>query len=274
MPATHDAGFAGSEGLQASRKILEAQLGHTFRDPSLLARALTHSSATADKSRDNERLEFLGDAVLDLVVCEHFFHTYPTQREGELTEAKSRIVQGETLAAVARTMDLRPHVILGRGIANRKQLPSSVYANMFEALVAALYLDGGYGAARDFILERLGPQFDESRDETDNHKSRLQEYVQQDAAAIPVYRVTAERGPGHRKTFEVAVHIHGKAYGRGTGLSKKEAEQNAAREALMALGADPPPPTAPGACPDSADPDTARSPDATAPESRTERAGD
>ena len=216
---------------------LMARLGYRFGDAALLRRALTHSSSTADKYEDNERLEFFGDAVLDLIVCEYLYHACPWHREGELTEIKSVAVRRQTLAQAAEKLGLRPYLVLGKGIAGRQDLPPSVHANVFEAVLAAIYLDGGYLPARAFVLRNLRTVMDEAllQPHADNHKSLLQQHLQREARAVPIYRVTAESGPDHAKRFEVSALIEGVERGRGVGASKKEAEQAAAEQALQAL---------------------------------------
>lgn len=223
----------------------EACLGYAFRDRDLLRCALTHSSSTTDKSRDNERLEFFGDAILAMVVCEHLYHTHPCEREGPLTEVKSSLVRGGTLARAARAMGLRPHLILGRGIAGRKRLPDSVYANIFEALVAAIHLDGGIAAARDFIRRKLLPVMDggDRLAEDRNYKSEFQQRRQKDGGPVPEYRVLLASGPDHDKEFVVGVFVEDRECGRGRGGSKKEAEQSAARNALLGESDAPPGPS-------------------------------
>lgn len=221
----------------SSFAVLEKTLGHSFSDRSLLRRALTHSSSTPAGGVDNERLEFFGDAILDLIICEHLFAACPTESEGVLTEIKSLIVRRGSLAQAARTLDLRSHLILGRSLSQQKELQASVYANVFEALVAALYLDGGYAVTARFVLDCLEPIIAEARTESRyrNHKSDLQEYLQKKGREIPEYRILDSHGPDHRKTFTVAVFIGGEKWGGGEGSNKKNAEQQAAQNTLATL---------------------------------------
>ena len=217
----------------------EIALGFTFTDRRLLARALTHSSSTADKRQDNERMEFFGDAVLDLVVREFLFHHYPTHQEGELTEAKSAIVCRASLVKAARRLDLKQFLILGRGMGKRRSIPDSLLADAYEAVVAAIYLDGGYKPVRDFIMCTLAdvmPSAIEKASST-NFKSNLQKITQQRKGKLPAYRVLGANGPEHSRIFDVAVMVDGKEMGRGSGTSKKAAEQEAAKAALIALAA-------------------------------------
>jgi ribonuclease-3 len=217
---------------------LEARLGHRFKDERLAVQALTHSSAKDKDLPCNERLEFLGDAILGQVISEHLFHHFPGYEEGDLSTMKSIIVSAKTLAEKARELGLDQVVILGRGLAEKKALPRSILCNAFEAVVAALYLDAGMDAAREFILSNLRVKVDEIlKDEHEkNYKSMLQDHAQRHMATIPAYRVTREAGPDHKKLFQVVVEIDGTPYGPAWGSCKKEAEQRAARLALQELG--------------------------------------
>ncbi len=218
----------------------EQSLGYDFHDRRLLARALTHSSSTSDKSLDNERMEFFGDAVLDLVVREYLFHNYPNRQEGDLTEAKSTIVCRGSLAHAAKSIHLKRYLILGRGMGRKKKIPDSLLADAYEAVVAAIYLDGGYPPAKKFIMETLGTEMPMAieRANVTNFKSNLQKLTQQRRHALPQYRVLGSSGPEHSRIFEVAVSIEGKEMGRGSGSSKKAAEQEAAKQALDGIARD------------------------------------
>jgi len=215
---------------------LDELLGRTFSDPALLRQALTHASSTAEAGTDNERLEFLGDAVLGLVICEHLYRSAPEADEGELTEVKSAVVSRAALAREARRLGLQEHLILGGGI-GRKALPASVLANAIEAIVGAIHLDGGLEAARRFVLDHLGNLVEacRARARAHNHKSELQEIAQKRYRSGPEYRLVESHGPEHAKRFIVAVAIAGTELGSGSGASKKEAEQEAARAALEAI---------------------------------------
>ncbi len=214
-------------------RLAEQITGANFRDRSLLRQALTHASSTASKSEDNERLEFLGDAVLDLIVREYLFLHYPEAREGEMTEGKSVVVCKDVLASAGKKLGLGECLFVGRGVF--ETLPDSLLANGFEALVAALYLDGGYEQARSFVLSALGERFAPAMAERVNCKSALQEWMQKKSNTVPEYRVVASSGPDHDKQFEVAVFDSRTEIGRGTGRSKKEAEAEAARDALAKM---------------------------------------
>jgi ribonuclease-3 len=217
---------------------LEARLGRKFENPQFALQALTHSSAKDKDSPCNERLEFLGDSILGHVVSEHLFHHFPGYEEGDLSTLKSVIVSAPTLARKAQELGLDRVVILGRGLKEKRNLPRSILANSLEALIAAIYLDGGFEAARSFILTLLKGTVDEVlKDEHEkNYKSLLQDYAQRSRATIPAYRVMKEEGPDHKKMFQVVVELAGTQYGPAWGANKKEAEQKAAKRALQTLG--------------------------------------
>ena len=218
---------------------LEEKLGYTFRDRGLLENALTHSSyANENKSRgetSNERLEFLGDSVLGMVVADHLYRTHPDMPEGELTRTRAALVCEDSLVEVAAQLELGQYLKLGRGedAGGGRERPS-IQADAVEAVIAAIYLDGGIGSARKFIqrfiLDR-GDVVAVSRD----HKTALQELVQRESGQVLEYRLLGATGPDHAKVFRVEVDLNGEAVGTGEGRSKKEAEQNAARAAIEKL---------------------------------------
>ena len=217
---------------------LEKAIGYRFQNRELAIQAITHSSAR-DKDRScNERLEFFGDAILGHVVSEFLFDNFPDYEEGELSTMKSIIVSAKTLSQRARELGIEPMIILGRGLAERRQLPPSILCNTFEAIIAALYLDGGFDIARDFVLGNIRDKIDEilKNEHEKNYKSLLQDYAQRNLSTIPDYQVTKEVGPDHKKMFQVVVRITGAEYGPAWGANKKEAEQRAARVALDNLG--------------------------------------
>jgi ribonuclease-3 len=217
---------------------LEAKLQYRFKNEKLAVQALTHSSAKDKDFPCNERLEFLGDAILGHVISEHLFHHFPGYEEGDLSTMKSIIVSAKTLSEQARELELDRIIILGRGLTEKRQLPKSILCNAFEAVVAALYLDGGMDTVRTFILGNLKMKIDEIlKDEHEkNYKSLLQDYAQRRVNAIPVYRVMKEVGPDHKKMFQVVVELSSTQYGPAWGANKKEAEQRAAKLALEQLG--------------------------------------
>lgn len=230
-------------------------IGYRFRNPELLRLALTHASdkpasvrpepgresveapPTPPATLDNERLEFLGDAVLGMLVCENLFIENPDFSEGELTAVKSVVVSRNVLAKVSRQIGLPGYMSLGKGMEAHDRLPRSLEADVFEAVVGAIYLDGGMAETRRFVLEHLTAQIElvEADQHQKNFKSLLQQYTQREMGCTPTYRVVAEEGPDHIKQFEVVAVIGGKPYATGRGKSKKDAEQEAAEEALRML---------------------------------------
>ena len=212
---------------------LEESLGHQFRSAQTLRDALTHKSYAFEKGipRHNERLEFLGDSVLAAVVAHWLFETYPEEDEGRLSKMKASLVSRVTLARWAAEMRLGPHLLLGSGeeTTGGRERPS-ILSNALEALIGALYLDGGYKLASQFIHRRLLDQ--EARIVEADHKSRLQEIVQKRYKVPPTYALVKASGPDHDRTFSVKVQIGARLLGSGRGKNKKEAEQAAAKDAL------------------------------------------
>ncbi len=234
-------------GEMSDKRLQQFQRAITFRfkTVTLLRQALTHRSFVYDHSGDgresNERMEFLGDSVLGLVVNEHLYKLFPNNREGSLTQMKSLLVSEAVLAQIARSMNLGAYIYLSDAEAESGGRDrSSILADAFEAVIAAIYLDGGIEAARRFTEERLLREAHSIVvDKTHmNHKSLLQEYAQGHFKTHPRYRVHREEGPDHEKVFTVEVFISDRLLGRGTGKNKKDAEQDAARGALSVLEAD------------------------------------
>ena len=217
-------------------------LPHTFRDPSLLVLALTHSSV--HEARDNERLEFLGDAALDLIVAEVLFRHHGDLPEGDLTELKAWVVSRKTLAEAARDMELDQLLRLGPGLKERA-LPRSVLANVYEAVLGAVYLDAGLDATRAFVLTTLARPLAEvkNRSQGTNPKQRFQQLSQRDHGALPVYVVIDDRGEAHARAFLVAAEVGGVRYPSAWGRTRKEAEMWAAYEALLVIEGDVLPPS-------------------------------
>ena len=215
---------------------LEAVIGYTFKDPKLLTTALTHTSFANEARgpvRHNERLEFLGDSVLSIVVADYLFHHWKDRPEGELTKARAGLVCESALFQFAREIDLGRYLRLGRGeeLGGGRERPS-VVSDAFEALIAALYLDGGMEAARRFIL----PFITEGKTAEADYKTQLQEVIQQNPEERLRYELEGESGPDHDKCFRMAVYLNSNLIGRGEGHSKKAAEQAAARQALQLMG--------------------------------------
>lgn len=217
---------------------LEEMLDYRFIDGNLLIQAMTHSSLADHRLESNERLEFLGDAILGMVVCENLFRTFQQDLEGELTKIKSTVVSRHTCADVAKEMGLGELIQLGKGMTNRHELPGSVLAATFEALIGAIFLDGGLEVSRSFILSHLEPHINRAAESghQSNFKSVLQQTVQQVLDLVPQYQVLDEQGPDHAKCFEVCVELAGRRFDSSWGSSKKQAEQQAALNALMELG--------------------------------------
>ena len=221
-------------------KRLEEILGYTFTDKSLLENALTHSSYANEnrsgRAVSNERLEFLGDSVLGMITAEYLYRTHPDLPEGELTRTRAALVCEGSLHEVAKVWGLGQHLRLGRGEeggGGRER--ASILADAVEAVLAAMYLDGGIGTVRKTIHKFI--LSGESRAESANrdYKTALQEWVQRENGQVLAYRLSGESGPDHAKTFEVEVTLNGDVIGRGQGRSKKEAEQHAARAGLEKL---------------------------------------
>lgn len=231
---------------------LMERIGYRFREPSLLDRALTHSSAipelraargediafTGSEVQDNERLEFLGDAVLELLTSEFLLIHFPEWSEGQLSKSRARIVNAHSLEIAARALGLGEHLRLGRGEEKTggRDKPA-LLADAFEAVVAAIYLDGGLEPARDLLQKTVFLQVTENGDRISesDRKSALQEYLQGKGGQLAEYRLAGESGPDHQKTFLVEVWVRGERLSSAEGSTKKEAEQKAARRALEKL---------------------------------------
>lgn len=217
---------------------LEERIGYKFRNSLLLGEALTHPSLRHETQKgyfDNQRLEFLGDAVLQLVITEYLYSSFAREAEGRLTKLRSRLVSRESLKKHAAGLDLGQHLLLGRGEeASGGRLRDSTLADAFEALVGAIYLDSDLATVRRFILSEMGAELAQiAEDPVDiNPKGQLQELLQAISPRSPVYELISQTGPEHAKTFVVRVVWEGKDLGQGTGRSKKHAETAAAVEAL------------------------------------------
>ncbi|MCU0688475.1 MAG: ribonuclease III [Phycisphaerales bacterium] len=223
---------------EVTRHPVETLLGHTFADQGLLEQALRHASMTTSRLKSNERLEFLGDAVLGLVVCQMVFERFPHLLEGEMTKIKSAVVSRETCAAIGKQLGLEAHLSLGKGMKGQHTLPKSLSAAAVEAMIAAIYLDGGLSAARAFIEPLVAARIDAaaSSGHQENYKSLLQQFSQQTMGQTPTYTIVTQRGPDHAKEFHVRVELDGRVFDACWGASKKQAEQAAALAALVSLG--------------------------------------
>ncbi len=213
-------------------------LDYDFKDKSLLTEALTHASSADHRLQSNERMEFLGDAILGCVVCEHLYLIYPEMLEGDLTKIKSAVVSRKVCARISSQLSFSSLLTLGKGMTSRPSLPSSVEAAVLESLIAALFLDGGMATAKSFILKHFGPYIRQAAESAHQHnfKSVLQHYAQKSLPTAPQYLLLDEKGPDHSKCFEVCVEMDGKRFSSAWANSKKEAEQMAALHALRELG--------------------------------------
>jgi ribonuclease III len=222
---------------------LQTEIQYQFRDPDLLRLALTHPSVAHEQGRmvqHNQRLEFLGDAVLGLVLTQELYAKFPAVSEGPLTKARAQMINSRTLAKQAKQISLQNHLILSRGEeANLGRSRASASADAFEALIGAVFLDGGFDAARAFVLRSFHRAFGELKDipTLDNPKGELQEILQAKSPDAPQYEMVRATGPDHDRDFECVVSHGGMELGRGLGKSKKAAESEAAIAALKKLRA-------------------------------------
>jgi len=212
-------------------------VGYQFQDPALVITSLTHASIADSRVDSNERLEFLGDAVLGMVVCEELYRRYSDWLEGDMTKVKSIVVSRRICAKIADQIGLTNLLILGNGIDSQNNLPESLRAAVYETVIGAIYLDGGLEPARVFILNTISEHIDHnsSTDKHNNHKSSLQQYAQRYLSTTPHYETLDEQGPDHSKCFEVCVMIGNNRFPSAWGPSKKQAEQEAAKKALEQL---------------------------------------
>ncbi len=222
-------------------KLLQEKIGYNFKDESLLSEALTHSSySNENKGRVNcnERLEFLGDSVLSLIVTNYIFLNFSQLPEGDLTQLRASLVCEKALYKFAKFIDLGDFIKLSKGERNGGGTDRpSILSDAFEALIAAIFLDGGYECARDFVMNFIGPEIRNLRKKPiKDYKTTLQEIVQKNPGERLEYRLISESGPDHNKHFVSEVLLNSNSIGKGGGRSKKEAEQQAAREALELMG--------------------------------------
>jgi ribonuclease-3 len=217
---------------------IEQIIDYKFSDKSLLVKAFTHSSAVDDRLLSNERLEFLGDAVLAVVICQALFENFSGYLEGDLTKIKSKLVSRETCAQISGRLGLQKFLKLGKGMVSSRALSGSLAAGVLETVIAAIYIDGGFDAARSFILSNFGSLIEQADAEQaqGNYKSLLQQYAQEQFNATPSYALLDEKGPDHNKAFELEVVIADRHFPSAWGTNKKEAEQKAAFNALVELG--------------------------------------
>jgi len=231
-------GCGQSDASETPEELAERLLGYRFRDRSLLSTALVHASIANARVESNERLEFLGDAILGMVVCDRLYRSFPHALEGELTKVKSNVVSRKTCAEIALEIGLDRALVLGKGVGGRDNLPASLAAAALEAVIGALYLDGGLELTRDFILRHLEGRIERAAHlgHQHNFKSVLQQAGQRVGLPNPQYVIVEETGPDHAKTFAVRVELQGRRFPVRTGPSKKDAEQEAALATLLVLG--------------------------------------
>ncbi len=218
-------------------------LNYRFRQPDLLRSGLTHASGANTRLTSNERMEFLGDAVLGLVTVEQLYLRFPDLQEGDLTKIKSVVVSRRTCAHFSRELNLGDFLFLGKGMHCRHShtVPPNLLADLYESIVGAIYLDGGLDPAREFILRQLGPEIEAVAEgaHSGNYKSVLQQVSQREFSETPQYILLDEKGPDHSKCFKIAVVIGRHTYRGAWGINKKEAEQRAAMNALAQISGEP-----------------------------------
>jgi ribonuclease III len=216
----------------------EGILGYRFKSAQLLKESLTHASIADTRLASNERMEFLGDAVLDLIICEALYLKFPEYQEGELTKIKSAVVSRRTCAEVSVETGLVDLLIIGKGVGSGQQMPLSLAAAVYESIVAAIYLDGGFEVVKQYVLRTMAEKIDSiaASAHQQNYKAILQQHAQKMLGASPQYELLDEKGPDHSKCFEVCVAIDGRRYTSAWGPNKKMAEQKAALLALEELG--------------------------------------
>lgn len=219
-------------------EIAEKVLGHTFANRDLLQESLTHASIADNRLNSNERMEFLGDAVLDLIICDLLYKRFPQLLEGDLTKIKSAVVSRKICAEVALETGLADLLIIGKGISSRALMPPSLAAAVYESVVAAIYLDAGYEKVRDYVLRTMSKKVEDvfANLSQHNYKATLQQHAQKTLGGTPIYELLDEKGPDHSKCFEVCVVVNGRRFNGAWGPNKKTAEQKAALLALEELG--------------------------------------
>lgn len=223
--------------------LCQERIGYQFSDPELLRSALTHASGAVNRLASNERMEFLGDSVLGFTICEWLFRQHVEYLEGELTQIKSAVVSRRVCARISRDLGLEECLILGKGMQLATGVPKSLLSDVYEAIIAAVYLDGGIEAAREFILRTVQDELQQAvlGHSIGNHKSELQQLAQREHGTAPSYRLLSEMGPDHSKMFQIAAVIKNRAFTPAWGRTKKDSEQRAAGNALAELQGQEPP---------------------------------
>lgn len=217
---------------------IEQITGYEFSNRDLLHKAFTHSSAVDNRLFSNERLEFLGDSILGMVICQDLFERFPDYLEGDLTQIKSMLVSRRACAKIIKQLSLQKFLRVGKGMNGSRALVGSIAAGVMESLIAAIYIDGGFEAARSFILRMFDSLIEQANAEQvrGNFKSMLQQYAQQHLNLTPIYEMLDEKGPDHDKCFEVEAVVGVRRFPSAWGRNKKDAEQKAAFNALVELG--------------------------------------
>mgnify|MGYP000129576555 CR=1 FL=1 len=226
--------------------LCQERVGYEFRNFDLAISALTHASGASTRLQSNERLEFLGDAILGFTICEWLYSQHPEYLEGELTQVKSAVVSRRCCAKVSRRLGLEECLILGKGMQSLTGVPKSLLSDVFESLVAAIYLDGGLEPARQFVLRSMQDELVQAvkGHSIGNYKSALQHLAQRQHGIAPSYQLVSEKGPDHSKAFQIVAVLGKTRYTPAWGRNKKDAEQRAAGNALAELqGLEPPYPT-------------------------------
>ncbi len=224
------------KSLDACEEVLQ----YTFQNRDFLTLSLTHASIANTRIDSNERLEFLGDAILGTIVCEMLYHRFPHSTEGELTRLKSILVSRNTCAIICDEQDLCQFLLLGKGLLQNNTIPSSIQGGAIEAIVAAIYFDGGLEPTRTIVERWMMPQLELILDDNhgENFKSLLQQHAQKHTGETPTYRLLEEQGPDHDKTFHISAVIGSRVFPPAWGSSKKESEQSAAKMALEIVDAE------------------------------------
>ncbi len=215
-------------------------IGYRFNNVQLLSDALKHASGVSHRLASNERMEFLGDAILGFVICEQLYQQYPDYLEGELTKVKSVVVSRDTCAKVSERLGLHEYLILGKGMASDPEIPKSVIAAALESLIAAIYLDGGMQPAQEFIQRHVCEEIEQTVSGAfgGNYKSQLQQFAQREHGVTPVYHLLDEKGPDHSKCFKISAQVSQQRFPPAWGKSKKESEQRAAHNAISMINGD------------------------------------
>lgn len=238
-----DSSVSRSEDHREKVESCQKRINYVFRNYDLAVAALTHASGASSRLESNERLEFLGDAILGFTICEWLYSHHPEYLEGELTQVKSAVVSRRCCAKVSRRLGLEECLILGKGMQSLAGVPKSLLSDVFEALVAAVYLDGGIDAARTFVLSALEEELvlAVKGHSIGNYKSALQHLSQRQNGIAPSYQMVSEQGPDHSKAFQIVAVLGKTRFTPAWGRNKKDAEQRAAGNALAELQGQPPP---------------------------------